>query len=800
MIKQENGNRTEFGMPGLYMNNKKQTEYRRTEQEPNGLHADYDKYNKVDSSADQSGQRLMTLDDFTEILPSAFAVFSLEKDRTIRSVYVSPQGNAIFGGTHEDYVENYQGQILSEWPFGFSEREISKTAMIDLLQGKAIEVTVPAVRVDGTQIWLRAFCRMKSGEQKQIIYASFLDITDQIDREKIRKRQDDRYRLLACTAGTYICDYDVKRDEFTCVYRNQDNKLTEKVIRDGMDAMIHSGSWIGSGSESTFEAGIKAALVRPGEGFFEFQSADRAEGLEKNCWYYVQYTSESDYSGKVVRIVGRVENIQDKKDREKDRYQRERAFRTVINSDAVLSLCFDSLTGKRVVLEDDVCPPSIPDNINLTGFYMLAQLIAYPEDLAEVRSFESISKAAENGGQTDLIIRRECRLRSLNDPEEGYRWKQFSFMYAGDPYSGHGNLYVLVNDIQERKLTELERLKEAALDPLTGLYKRHTFRKKGLEICSRRDETDKVRCAVYLNLDSFRQFNEEKGLYFGDRLLVQTARTLRVLVKEQELCARRDGDTFYMLLEGETGCAVFKERLRAVQAALSVESESGVSISCSIGASCAPAESADFDRLFDQAQQALCAAKQKDGSRCVFYKDIADSLTQPENGAEEKTEQVLPETSLASVQPLPGVCCHRVVIRTFGYFDVFVDGKAIPFKHAKAKELLALLADRRGGTINSSEAITFLWENESANRVTQSRYRKTAMQLKETLEAFGIADIIENVKGVRRIVPENVECDLYQFLSGGEEAPLFCGSYLLNYSWGETTLLTLQKMLEDRAS
>ena len=139
-----------------------------------------------------------------------------------------------------------------------------------------------------------------------------------------------------------------------------------------------------------------------------------------------------------MRIVGRVENIQDKKDREKDRYQRERAFRTVINSDAVLSLCFDSLTGKRVVLEDDVCPPSIPDNINLTGFYMLAQLIAYPEDLAEVRSFESISKAAENGGQTDLIIRRECRLRSLNDPEEGYRYADSRHRRRTDLYAVGG--------------------------------------------------------------------------------------------------------------------------------------------------------------------------------------------------------------------------------------------------------------------------------------------------------------------------------------------------------------------------
>ncbi len=36
---------------------------------------------------------------------------------------------------------------------------------------------------------------------------------------------------------------------------------------------------------------------------------------------------------------------------------------------------------------------------------------------------------------------------------------------------------------------------------------------------------------------------------------------------------------------------------------------------------------------------------------------------------------------------------------------------------------------------------------------------------------------------------ENVECDLYNYLTGKEEyAQLFNGSYLTNYSWGETTL------------
>lgn len=41
----------------------------------------------------------------------------------------------------------------------------------------------------------------------------------------------------------------------------------------------------------------------------------------------------------------------------------------------------------------------------------------------------------------------------------------------------------------------------------------------------------------------------------------------------------------------------------------------------------------------------------------------------------------------------------------------------------------------------------------------------------------------------RRIIPEKVQCDLYDYLTGKEEySQLFKGSYLTNYSWAETTL------------
>ncbi len=135
---------------------------------------------------------------------------------------------------------------------------------------------------------------------------------------------------------------------------------------------------------------------------------------------------------------------------------------------------------------------------------------------------------------------------------------------------------------------------------------------------------------------------------------------------------------------------------------------------------------------------------------------------------------------------------QAVTIRTFGYFDVFVGQRPIAFRNKKSKELFALLVDRRGGYVSSEEAIGFLWEDEPISSVTLARYRKVALRLKNILEEYGISDVVEAVDGKRRIVPERVECDLYEYLSGKEEySQLFKGVYLTNYSWGENTLAEL---------
>lgn len=135
----------------------------------------------------------------------------------------------------------------------------------------------------------------------------------------------------------------------------------------------------------------------------------------------------------------------------------------------------------------------------------------------------------------------------------------------------------------------------------------------------------------------------------------------------------------------------------------------------------------------------------------------------------------------------------RVQIRTFGYFNVVVDGKPIAFQHEKAKELLALLVDRQGKYVSSSEIISCLWEDEPASDHTRSRCRKAAFYLKETLDKYGLGDLMESTsKGYRRIRTEMIDCDLYHYLADEPEyVRAFRGVYIADYSWAEQTLTSL---------
>ncbi|MBR0537260.1 MAG: response regulator, partial [Clostridia bacterium] len=85
----------------------------------------------------------------------------------------------------------------------------------------------------------------------------------------------------------------------------------------------------------------------------------------------------------------------------------------------------------------------------------------------------------------------------------------------------------------------------------------------------------------------------------------------------------------------------------------------------------------------------------------------------------------------------------HIVMKTFGGFECFVDGKELPFKQAKCKELLAYLVDRRGNSVMRAEAFAILWEDRLYDRSMQKQLDVIIRSLRATLQEYGIAAVLE---------------------------------------------------------
>ena len=130
----------------------------------------------------------------------------------------------------------------------------------------------------------------------------------------------------------------------------------------------------------------------------------------------------------------------------------------------------------------------------------------------------------------------------------------------------------------------------------------------------------------------------------------------------------------------------------------------------------------------------------------------------------------------------------HVRIKTFGTFDVYVDDRPISFKLAKSKEILAYLVDKQGSGVSRAEAFAAVWEDRLYDRRMQKQLDTYIRSLRETLQEYGIQQIMEMQKGVLRVKPETFACDAYLFYSGDSDTiNAYRGEYMSSYSWASMT-------------
>ncbi|QNL44602.1 response regulator [Oscillibacter hominis] len=142
----------------------------------------------------------------------------------------------------------------------------------------------------------------------------------------------------------------------------------------------------------------------------------------------------------------------------------------------------------------------------------------------------------------------------------------------------------------------------------------------------------------------------------------------------------------------------------------------------------------------------------------------------------------------------PGSLGKKVMFRTFGRFDMYIDGQLVVFRSAKAKELLALCVSREGGEVSSSEAIDKIWAGSKNRSSTAANYRMTVKKLREFLQELGVERIFVRERQSCYIRASEVSCDLYDFWRGDEEALYrFRDEFMSEYSWSEPMIFQMQE-------
>ena len=128
----------------------------------------------------------------------------------------------------------------------------------------------------------------------------------------------------------------------------------------------------------------------------------------------------------------------------------------------------------------------------------------------------------------------------------------------------------------------------------------------------------------------------------------------------------------------------------------------------------------------------------------------------------------------------------RVFAQTFGNFELFVDGTPVAFKYTRTKEIVALLVNNRGAQTTNGEIISALWEDEGDPEKKSSYLSNLRQDLQNTMAKLKLTDIIVKQRGSMAIVPERIECDLFDWLARKKASQYqYLGDYMNQYSWAE---------------
>ncbi|POP34178.1 PAS domain S-box protein [Lactonifactor longoviformis] len=235
----------------------------------------------------------------------------------------------------------------------------------------------------------------------------------------------------------------------------------------------------------------------------------------------------------------------------------------------------------------------------------------YPEDLE--KTWDKVEKQLAHRDQKEIeyrIICRDGKLLYVHDKGQVVNREDGSQVF-----------YCILTDIDHMKKESLKLREQAQRDALTGLYNKITVQNLTEEKLLHMQEGEQGAFFI-IDIDNFKQINDVFGHLNGDVMLAEAGRSLKKLVRSNDIVGRVGGDEFAVLLWGIQKTEDAEKKAKAILDAfgkLMNKEMDKQQISCSIGIARIPGDGRTFQDIFKNADVALYYAKKKGKNRYAVY-------------------------------------------------------------------------------------------------------------------------------------------------------------------------------------
>ena len=223
----------------------------------------------------------------------------------------------------------------------------------------------------------------------------------------------------------------------------------------------------------------------------------------------------------------------------------------------------------------------------------------------------------------------------------------------------------LLSEIRERKHYELELSRLASTDPLTGLCNRSSLAQRVTSALAESRASGSRAAVLFVDLDDFKEVNDVRGHYAGDRVLSIVAGRLTESIPAGSDLARWGGDEFVVVMSGLDSGEQAIEAASALRDSICRPIDIGgeaVWVDATIGISIFPDHGSTHDALIRAADVAMYAAKQESHRRVrVFDPTLADQVAKAHFLSQCLSEAITNEKLSVAYQPIVSHAAGRCV-------------------------------------------------------------------------------------------------------------------------------------------